>query len=223
MDPNFWLERWREGRTHFHQDRVQPLLQKFWPLLAVPPGRRVLVPLCGKSLDMIWLAAQGYHVLGIDLSPLAAEQFFDENALRYTQRTSPLGTHYVADAIEIICGDIFTLGAATLSTCDAVYDRAALIALPEPMRVRYVSHLYASLPAHYQGLLITLDYPQEQMPGPPFCVSDSEIQALFEPHSTAEIIDRRDILKKEAKFFENGVTRLDTLVYRLGRRAAERG
>src|SRR5690606_282577 len=82
MDADFWLERWNEGRTHFHQDRVTPLLQKLWPTLALPAGSRVLVPLCGKSLDMVWLAEQDMRVLGVELSPLAVEQFFSENKLQ---------------------------------------------------------------------------------------------------------------------------------------------
>jgi thiopurine S-methyltransferase len=218
MDAEFWLERWREGRTHFHQTRVTPLLERFWPTLDFAPGSRVLVPLCGKSLDMLWLAQRGLQVLGVELSPLAVEQFFDEQKLTPQVRRSAMGDHYTAGNIEIICGDMFAVDAATLHDCAGVFDRAALVALPPDMRPPYVRHVYGQLPAHYQGLLVTLDYPQEQMNGPPFCVDDAEVQTLYAGHSVAELIYRRDILEMEPKFLKAGVDRLDALAYRLRRR-----
>ncbi len=217
MDADFWLERWREGQTRFHQNRVTPLLPKYWPSLSLPSSARVLVPLCGKSLDMVWLAEQGYQVLGIELAQLAIDQFFAENSLQPTTHESSLGRHHIAGNIEIICGDIFALDVATLNSCIGVYDRAALIALPTAMRKRYVEHVYGQLPEQYRGLLLTLDYRQDQMEGPPFSVGDAEVQAIFSPHSKAQILDRRNILDKEPKFAERGLTELDTVVYRLNR------
>ncbi|KCV24373.1 thiopurine S-methyltransferase, Se/Te detoxification family [Bordetella bronchiseptica 00-P-2730] len=217
MDADFWLDRWREGRTHFHQTRVTPLLQKYWPTLDVPAGGQVLVPLAGKSLDMVWLAGQGLRVLGVELSQLAVEQFFDENDLRPEIHQSVQGRHYVAGNLELICGDVFALEDATLAACAGVYDRAALVALPEPMRKRYAREVYGRLGRGCRGILITLDYPQDQMEGPPFSVDDAEVQALYAGHTEARLIDRRDILDKEPKFNQRGVARLDTLVYRLER------
>ncbi|HUH60370.1 MAG TPA: thiopurine S-methyltransferase [Candidimonas sp.] len=218
MDTDFWLERWREGRTPFHQQKVTPLLMKYWPTLGLPSGSLVLVPLCGKSLDMLWLADQGHRVLGVELSSLAVDQFFAENRLTPATHLSPLGKHYVDGRIEIICGDIFALDAATLSGCLGIYDRAALIALPESMRARYVRHVYGQLSPEYRGLLLTLEYPQDEMDGPPFSVADPEVQSLFASHSDATVIDRRDILEKEPKFIERGLKRLDTVVYDLKRK-----
>lgn len=218
MDAEFWLERWREGRTHFHQTRITPPLERFWPTLQLAAGSRVLVPLCGKSLDMLWLAARNLRVLGVELSPLAVEQFFGENGLAPQVRRSAMGDHYVAGNIEIIRGDIFDLDADTLRGCAGVFDRAALVALPADMRGPYVRHVYGQLPDRYQGLLVTLDYPQQEMDGPPFSVDDEEVQALYAGHSTAELIYRRDILDMEPKFQKAGVSRLDALAYRLRRR-----
>jgi thiopurine S-methyltransferase len=215
MHADFWLERWRDGRTHFHQPQVTPLLQKHWPALALPPGSRVLVPLCGKTLDMIWLAEQGMRVLGVELSQLGVEQFFAENNLRPTLHSSPLGVHYCAENIEIICGDIFKLDKAALSDCAGVYDRAALIALPPDMRLSYVRQVYGQLPARYRGLLITLDYAQEKMDGPPFSVPDTEVQTLYAGLADVAIVGRSDILQEEPKFAARGLTKLDTIVYRL--------
>jgi thiopurine S-methyltransferase len=215
MQADFWLERWRDGRTFFHQTKVMPMLQQYWPSLEVPSGSRVLVPLCGKSLDMLWLAEQGMRVLGVELSQVAVDQFFAENALSPEITDSALGRHYSAANIEIICGDIFKLDAATLSSCTAVYDRAALIALPSPMREPYVRHVYGQLAGGYRGMLITLDYAQEQMGGPPFSVPDVEVQALFAAYSEATIVNRRGILEEEPKFAERGLTKLEEIVYRL--------
>ncbi len=217
MDGEFWLERWREGRIGFHQERITPLLQKYWPSLALPSDSQVLVPLCGKSLDMLWLAEQGHRVLGVELSSLAVEQFFAENGLTPATHLSPLGTHYVHGRIEIICGDIFALDATALSGCLGVYDRAALIALPESMRARYVQHVYGQLSDQYRGLLLTLEYQQEAMDGPPFSVTEAEVQRVFAGHSIATVLDRRDILDKEPRFIERGLRRLDTVVYDLKR------
>ncbi|WP_353151750.1 thiopurine S-methyltransferase [Pollutimonas bauzanensis] len=218
MDADFWLERWRDGRTFFHQNRVTPLLQKYWPSLSLPSGSGVLVPLCGKSLDMVWLAEQGHYVLGVELSQLAVDQFFTENNLQPQVHESPLGRHHVAGNIELICGDIFALDAATLAKCTGVYDRAALVALPPEMRERYVQHVYGQMPNDYRGLLLTLDYIQEQMEGPPFSVHEAEVLSLYGDHTLVEVIDRRDILAKEPKFAERGLTQLDTVVYGLRRR-----
>lgn len=218
MDADFWLARWRDGRTHFHQDHVMPELPAHWPALDLAPGTRVLVPLCGKSRDMLWLAERGHAVLGVELSALAVEQFFAENGLLPTRRTSPQGEHYRAGNIEIVCGDIFALDAATLADCVGVYDRAALVALPPQMRQRYVTHVYGQLPDAYRGLLISLDYPQAQRAGPPFSVPDASVQALFAPHSTAREIARADVLAAEPAFAARGVTRLDSVVYQLRRR-----
>ncbi|NYT75463.1 thiopurine S-methyltransferase [Alcaligenaceae bacterium] len=219
MDAEFWLERWREGQTGFHLQRVTPLLQKYWPTLAIPAGSRVLVPLCGKSLDMAWLAGQGFQVLGVELSQLAVDAFFEENKLHPEVSTSPFGKHYTAGAIEIICGDIFGLDAQTLANCVGVYDRAALVALPADMRPRYVTHIYSQLADSYQGLLLTLEYEQSQMDGPPFSVAEDEVQALFSKHSDVRLTDRRSILEKEPKFKARGLTSLDTAVYQLSRKA----
>jgi thiopurine S-methyltransferase len=157
--------------------------------------------------------------LGVELSQLAVEQFFDGNSLPCSRRTSAQGVHYESGDIEIICGDIFDLDAATLASCTGAFDRAALIALPPPMRPRYVQHVYTQLPAGCRGLLVTLDYQQDQMAGPPFSVGDDEVHSLYTPHTQATLLARHDSLAKEPKFAQRGVQRLDTLVYALQRMA----
>jgi thiopurine S-methyltransferase len=218
MQAEFWLQRWREGRTGFHHERPMPLLLEHWPSLALPKGSRVLVPLCGKTLDMPWLAAQGHRVLGVELSPLAVAQFFAEHGLVPERHASPMGVRHVAGDIEIIQGDVFGLDDATLAGCDAVYDRAAVIALPAPMRERYAREVYARLPTGCRGLMITLEYPQAEMDGPPFSVDGGQVEALFEADWSIGLLERRDILAAQPKFQEAGVSSLHTSVYRLQRK-----
>lgn len=219
MDAEFWLQRWREGQIGFHQNRVTPLLQKHWPGLAPPFGSRVLVPLAGKSLDVVWLASQGWRVLAIELSALAVEQFLAENRLAPTIRDTALGRHHLAGRIEVICGDIFDLDAATLAGCAAVYDRAALVALPPAMRQRYAREVYGRLPEGCRGLLLTVDYPQHEMEGPPFAVGQDEVRALYGDRWSILPLEERDALAGEPRFAERGLSRMRTNVYRLDRHA----
>lgn len=216
MQPDFWLQRWQQGQIGFHRGEVMPLLEKHWPALQVAPGGRVLVPLCGKSLDIHWLAAQGYRVLGVELSPLAVEQFFAEAGLQPERRTSPLGEHYCAGPIEIIRGDAFALDDDTLAGIAGIYDRAALIALPPELRQRYRDTVYARLPAGCRGLVITLEYPQAEKAGPPFSVGQAEMESLA-PSWRVDLAERRDILAQEPGFRAEGVSALSTAVYRMQR------
>lgn len=218
MDPDFWHQRWRDGAIGFHEGLPSPLLQKHWPAVGAPSGSRVFVPLAGKSLDMLWLATHGHRVLGIELSQIAVEQFFAEHQLEPEHFESRYGSHYRAGDIELICGDVFALDAAALADCGAVYDRAALIALPPVLRQRYADEVYARLPTNCRGLLITLEYPQQQKEGPPFSVIETEVFARYRPHWTVDLLERRDILATEPRFVADGVTTLDTCVYRLQRR-----
>ena len=215
MDAEFWMQRWQEGQIGFHRTEVMPLLETHWASLQLPPGSRVLVPLAGKSLDMHWLAAQGYRVLGVELSPLAVQQFFAEAGLQPVRHHSHYGEHFVAGPVEIILGDAFGLDAALLSDVAGVYDRAALIALPPALRQHYLDTVYAGLPDGCEGLLITLEYPQQEKAGPPFSVDSDEVGNLFDAHWHTSLIERRDILGQEPRFRAEGVSALSTAVYRL--------
>ena len=224
METEYWLKRWREGRTGWHHEEVMPLLVQHWSALNVRSGARVLVPLCGKSLDMLWLSQQGMRVLGIDVSPIAIESFLAENQLHARTRSTAEGTHYeVTNApggdIEIINGDVFEADPEAVAQCAAFYDRAALIAMPAPMRGRLANDVYLQLPADSSGLLITLDYPEHEMQGPPFSVDDAEVHRLFDRQWNVERLERRDILASQPMFSGQGVTALHTAVYALTRHA----
>ncbi len=217
MKAVFWQERWRECRIGFHQDTVTPLLEQHWDTLDLPHGSRVFVPLAGKSLDMLWLAARGHRVLGVELSQLAVEQFFAENGLDATIHQSIYGMHYTTGEIELICGDAFALDADALADCAGVFDRAALIALPPELRVPYARELYARLSSGCRGLLVTLEYPQQQKAGPPFSVDEDEVRALYGGDWQINVLERLDILAAQPGFVAEGVSSLDTVAYRLRR------
>ncbi|MDE2497356.1 MAG: thiopurine S-methyltransferase [Xanthomonadaceae bacterium] len=224
MKAEYWLRRWREGRTGWHHESVMPLLEKHWSALGVARGTRVLVPLCGKSLDMLWLAQQGMRVRGVEISNLAVEAFLAENHLHAHKTGATDGAHYritnaAADGdIEIINGDVFGVAPGMFEECGAFYDRAALIAFPAPMRDRLAREVYTKLPAGARGLLITLDYPAGEMEGPPFSVDEAEVHRLFDTQWEIGQVERRDILASQPSFSESGVTALHTAVYALTQR-----
>ncbi|OLF52383.1 thiopurine S-methyltransferase [Pseudomonas chlororaphis] len=218
MQPEFWHKRWEQNQIGFHLSEVNPYLQRYWPQLGLAQGARVLVPLCGKSLDLAWLASQGHQVLGIELSERAVEDFFSEQQLQPQVSQRGAFKAYRYGPIELWCGDFFALEAADVVDCGALYDRAALIALPAEMRERYTAHLLSILPQGCQGLLITLDYDQALMAGPPFAVLDDEVQALLGKRWQLRVEEERDILGESWKFLQGGVTRLEERVYRLQER-----
>jgi len=178
---NDWLERWREGRIGFHRDRAHSALVRHWPRLGVRPGTKVLVPLCGKSLDMRWLGQHDHPVLGIELAPEAIEQFVAEG-IGEISRYRQVGFDICRQGnVELWCGDFFHFHIQQAAEIGAFYDRAALIALPAPTRQRYAFHLAQLLPPGAAGLLISLTRTLDDG-GPPYTVSGDEVRELFEPN-----------------------------------------
>ncbi len=215
MQPEFWHKKWASNQIGFHLPDVNPYLQRFWPDLNLAAQARVLVPLCGKSLDLLWLAGRGHRVLGVELSEKAVEDFFSEQQLQPQVSEQGVFKVYRAGSIELWCGDIFALSAEDVADCSALYDRAAVIALPPPMRERYAEHLQTILPAGLKGLLITLDYDQSQIAGPPFSVDDAQVQHLFGGAWQMQLLKSQDVLSDSAKFVQAGATRLEERVYRI--------
>ncbi|WJK08273.1 thiopurine S-methyltransferase [Pseudomonas fluorescens] len=214
MQPEFWHKKWESNQIGFHQPDVNPYLHRHWPDLAIPAQARVLVPLCGKSLDLLWLAGRGHQVLGVELSEKAVEDFFLEQQLQPQVSEQGGFKIYRSGTIELWCGDFFSLTTEDVAGCTALYDRAAVIALPPSMRERYAAHLQDLLPT-CRGLLVTLDYDQSQMPGPPFSVDDAEVQRLLGRVWRVERLEEQDVLGESWKFVQAGVTRLEERVYRI--------
>ncbi|WP_122665773.1 thiopurine S-methyltransferase [Pseudomonas viridiflava] len=219
MQAEFWHQRWAANQIGFHQRQANPYLKTFWPDLAVGQGASVLVPLCGKSLDLLWLAEQGHRVLGVELSEKAVQEFFSEQQLEPVISQRGAFRVYSGRGVELWCGDFFALRADDVADCSALYDRAALIALPPEMRERYAAHLALVLPAECRGLLITLDYDQAKIDGPPFSVPDQEVQRLLAEGWELDILQTSDVLKGSVKFEQRGVERLEEQAYRLVRRS----
>ncbi|HEX2622138.1 MAG TPA: thiopurine S-methyltransferase [Phototrophicaceae bacterium] len=180
---NFWHQRWETNEIGFHQNQVNPLLVTYFEALTLTKGSRVFVPLCGKTLDIGWLLANDCRVAGAELSELAVKQLFTELALE--PQIADMGElkHYSATDLDIFVGDIFNLTRKTLGAVDAVFDRAALVALPENVRIRYASHLI-DITDNASQLLITYAYDQNLMQGPPFSVSNEEVNRHYKDRYT---------------------------------------
>lgn len=197
MKPEFWQDRWNKEQIGWHLKTANPHLVKYWPTLNITQGSTVLVPLCGKSLDMRWLEGLGYNVLGVELSEKACKQYFDQMELepKVSKNASGKFTIYQAGNTQIWCGDLFDLDAADVKDVSALYDRASVVALPPDMRERYAA-LLGSLLTKPEGLVITFDYDQTKMDGPPHSVPDSEVQRLFGTNwklTVLEEIERENI------------------------------
>ena len=178
MDPSFWHQRWEKNEIGFHEGKPNPLLVKHCHELAVAKGRRILVPLCGKTLDISWLLSRGYRVAGVELSQLAIEQLFIELGMQPDIATVGTVEQWSANNLDIFVGDIFALSGKMLGPVDAVYDRAALVAFPEDMRKRYTAHL-TEITGKAPQLLICYDYDQSLMEGPPFSVRNEEVHRHY--------------------------------------------
>lgn len=214
MEPEFWHQRWQNGQIGFHLDEVNPVLARhFAPRFEHLRGSRVFVPLSGKSLDQLWLVEAGFDVVSVEVSPLAVKAFFEENGLSPTQSREPSFERCSVPQLDVICGDFFELTADDIGDIAVVYDRASLIALPPEMRIDYARQLRSLTQSPV--LLVTLFYPQEQMSGPPFAVSEDEVRQLYEQHYVVDLLQRRDVLEAEPRFRDKGVTAMEECVYLL--------
>jgi len=193
MQKEYWHQKWQSSDIGFNQQQPNKLLQRYFPALQLKPGDRVLVPLCGKSVDMIWLAGQGLKLVGVELSPLACEAFFKENRMPFQIKKTDDFIIYSNPDIILLAGDFFKLTQQIIGHIDAIYDRAALIALPADLRQSYTSHLAQFFTEKTRMLLITSTYDQSQMPGPPFSVDEQEVKTLFNPFCTIKRLYEKPI------------------------------
>jgi len=178
MDPSFWHRRWEKNEIAFHEGKANLLLVKYFTELSLAKGRRIFVPLCGKTLDISWLLSNGYRVAGADLSQIAIEQLFMEIGLQPEISTVGEVEQWSANNLDIFVGDIFALSRKMLGPVDAIYDRAALVAFPDEMRTRYSMHL-TEITGTAPQLLICYDYDQSLMEGPPYSVTSEEVKRHY--------------------------------------------
>ena len=215
MKKDFWLERWEQKEIGFHQDSFNPYLSQYWPELHAAPDSQVFVPLCGKSSDLLWLHEQDQRILGVELSNIAVQAFYEENGYIPQHDALKKFDRYMANGISILCGDFFDLNKDDLAGVSAVYDRASLVALPPDMRQRYARHLTSILSSGTKILLITFDYPQMEMQGPPFSVTTDEVEALYREHANVNLLAQLDVLSTNPHFQARGLSTLRENIFLL--------
>lgn len=212
MQPDFWHERWQSGQIGFHLAEPNPRLIAHWDATA-GSARRVLVPLCGKSVDLAWLAARGHDVVGVELSELAAEAFFAERGIVPTITADGPFRVFRHERLAIAVGDFFAATPSALhGAFDAVYDRAAMIAMPPELRPSYVKTLVGLLAETANLLLVTLDF--DAASGPPFCVDADEVRDTY-GDGRVELLERADVSSESPNLLGRGATRADELVFRI--------
>lgn len=192
MQHSFWENKWKSGNIGFHQAQINPQLIQHFQLLNLINNARVFVPLCGKTHDISWLLNQGYQVVGAELSELAVNQLFIQLGLTPKIERRDKLICYSAAQIEIFVGDIFLLNSKLLGPVDAIYDRAALIALPEQIRIQYAT-LLIEITNTAPQLLLTFDYDQQLMQGPPFALDEQNLQGYYCDSYALKLIERSQL------------------------------
>ncbi len=203
MDSQFWIKAWNEGRTAFHQDKVHEKLLQYFKELNPKDGQKVLVPLCGKTKDLVWLHDQKLQVHGVELHEGAVKAFFTENQLSPVNKSQDHNySQYSFKNILISQGDFFKLEG--VAVYDLIYDRASLVALPAPMRKDYALVLTRVLKSKGKSLLIVYDYDQDKLDGPPFSVGDKEVRDLFEKSFSIKLLESKPALQEGSRLSSLG-------------------
>lgn len=213
MEHEFWHRAWEQGRQGWHQKSVNAHLTTWWDQFDTDKTAEVFVPLCGKSLDMLWLLKQGHSVVGNELNETAVECLFSENSIPVQSATNGDFMRWQADELSILCGDYFSLTPKHVAKSGLVFDRAALIALPQKMRQDYVKHMRTILAPGTRIFLITMAYDESKMSGPPFSVPDAEVQLLFKDGFTLEQMDSSDDPSLVGGLAKRGLDRLTETLY----------
>ncbi|RDV26619.1 thiopurine S-methyltransferase [Alteromonas aestuariivivens] len=188
MHTEFWLEKWHNNDIGFHRSSVNPLLTRFIERLNLPKRAHLFLPLCGKTLDIHWLLKQGYRITGAELSEKAVQELFAELGCQPEIANIGPFVRYNAGPLTVFQGDFFSLSQSHIGGIDALYDRAALVALPASMRLRYANHL-REITGSAPQLLITYDYDQTIMSGPPFSVTPQEVAELYQAHCHLDCLE----------------------------------
>lgn len=215
MEKEFWLNTWETNNIGFHKDAVNPNLIEFIDTLKLKPGDIIFVPLCGKSLDMLWLSQQGFKVIGVELSSIACVDFFQENNLTYTISSQTNFTVYTSDNIKLFCGDFFKITCAEIGGIQAIYDRAALYALPKEMRQAYVDHLLLLSDKDTRILLLAFEATPNDSEFPPFPVTQAEIIKLFNKRFCVKQLKNQPLLELPPLYQQKGYTQVAHSVYLL--------
>jgi thiopurine S-methyltransferase len=215
MTPEFWLQNWQDNKIGFHQQQTNSHLTTFWQHLHLASNCRVFVPLCGKSLDLLWLRQQGHSVVGVEISELAVCDFFTENGLNHTNFELDCFDCHETEHLTLLQGDFFDLTPQHVDNVAGVFDRASLVALPIELRQQYTRHLKSILPDTAKILLVAFEYDQTKMAGPPFSVSEAEVHRLYQDNYGIDLLLNQDVLDIYPQFKTAGLTNLQEKVYLL--------
>jgi thiopurine S-methyltransferase len=215
MTTEFWLQNWQDNKIGFHQQQTNSYLTTYWQHLNLASNCCVFVPLCGKSLDLLWLRQQGHSVVGVEISARAASDFFTANGLN--PNSFELGHFHCheTECLTLLQGDFFDLTPQHVENVEGVFDRASLVALPIELRQQYAQHLKNILPNTAKILLVTFEYGQTEMTGPPFSVSEAEVHELYGDTYGIELLLKQDVLDIYPHFKTAGLTGLQEKVYLL--------
>ncbi len=202
-----WHEFWSRDRQGFHEGRVNAYLSRHFPSFGLKPGEGVFVPLCGKAVDLRWLAEQGHPVTGVELSAVAIESFFAESELPYERSEEDGFTVYRSINITLYQGDYMELRPRHVDTCRLIYDRASLVAIEDFNRPAYARQMQRILP-RTPMLLVTLEYDQSRMEGPPFSVPLDEVRALYEPAYRVNELEAQEQIDERPRWRDIGLESL---------------
>lgn len=215
MEAEFWQEAWKIGKTHFHMSSYNLTLLKFFPKFEISKEAIVLVPLCGKTLDLIWLRDQGHRVIGVELSELAVLDFFKENNIDFKIEKIEHFKVFTSKNITIYCGDFFNLSKSLIKTISAVYDRAALIALPERMRSKYLKHMSSLIDTNTNVLLLSFERSPQTNHGPPHSIPREEMLTNTKSYFTLSILEETKEKIKSKLLKKEGINHMQRIVYHL--------
>lgn len=219
MELSYWQSRWQKGNIGWHTDQVYPHLKTYWPRLKLQQGDTVLVPLCGKSLDIKWLLDNGFYVIGVDISAVAIQGLLDFMGGTFTKSTKEGFSVFTSENIELWQGDFFKMEPRLLPDIDAVYDKAALIALPSERRKIYASVIKNIISSHAKMLLNCFEYRQQEMNGPPFAVFREELEELYGDIFSISLLHEESLFEQLQKFQHRGLSSfLNEKVYLLSPR-----
>lgn len=213
MDYEFWDNCWARPTQPFHLTAPHHFLVNYFPK-HITQHSRAMLPLCGKTQDLNFLAQQGVSAIGVEFNPVAVESFFSDSGIQPQVIKSGTSTRYQSESIDVWCADFFALSKEDLGEFSVIFDRAALVALPDDLRTSYAQHLVSFLSPGGKVLLVTMDYDTDEMSGPPFFVSDQELQQLF-PQASIQEIDRISILDSHPRWRELELSRLDEVLYEI--------
>uniref|UniRef100_A0A8D0B8H7 thiopurine S-methyltransferase n=1 Tax=Salvator merianae TaxID=96440 RepID=A0A8D0B8H7_SALMN len=219
MTQEEWLQMWQTKKIGFHNKDGHPLLKKYLDLfLNGRNGLNIFFPLCGKSVEMKWFADMGHHVVGVEISQSALEEFFTEQKLPFTEEQVPgiPGAKLLKSTdgnISLYCCSIFDLSSTTVGKFDGIWDRGALVALNPCDRPRYASLMFSLMNSGCRSLLVTCSYDPTKHKGPPFFVPDSEVKSLFGKHCDITYLEKIDGFSERHKKW--GIDFLWEMIYML--------